>query len=203
MFRTAIRVALPVAAALLATAASAAITYNGSVTPIRQFGAGTLTVDYAITTDGSLGSITIASITNYSLTFNYNGTITTYSTTDAPTDDWPETRLVASATTLSMDFTRVPGAINQFTLGPSAPLKQITFSSHGNEILGPPNTGSITAFYVVPPAIFAGYSLPGAGLQVIGTAAAAVPEPASWALLIAGFGLTGAALRRHRALATA
>ncbi|MBU6166772.1 MAG: PEP-CTERM sorting domain-containing protein [Alphaproteobacteria bacterium] len=30
---------------------------------------------------------------------------------------------------------------------------------------------------------------------------AAVPEPASWALLIAGFGLTGATLRRRRALA--
>ncbi|MBU6164598.1 MAG: PEP-CTERM sorting domain-containing protein [Alphaproteobacteria bacterium] len=28
-----------------------------------------------------------------------------------------------------------------------------------------------------------------------------VPEPASWALLIAGFGLTGAALRRRRSLA--
>lgn len=28
--------------------------------------------------------------------------------------------------------------------------------------------------------------------------AAAVPEPASWALMIAGFGLTGAALRRRR-----
>lgn len=30
-----------------------------------------------------------------------------------------------------------------------------------------------------------------------------VPEPASWALLIAGFGLTGAAMRRRRSLATA
>ncbi len=30
-----------------------------------------------------------------------------------------------------------------------------------------------------------------------------VPEPASWALLIAGFGLTGAVLRRRRALAAA
>jgi hypothetical protein len=31
----------------------------------------------------------------------------------------------------------------------------------------------------------------------------AIPEPASWALMIAGFGLAGAALRRQRGLATA
>jgi hypothetical protein len=30
-----------------------------------------------------------------------------------------------------------------------------------------------------------------------------IPEPASWAMLIAGFGLVGASLRRHRALVTA
>jgi hypothetical protein len=29
----------------------------------------------------------------------------------------------------------------------------------------------------------------------------AVPEPASWAMLIAGFGLTGAAMRRRRVTA--
>jgi len=32
---------------------------------------------------------------------------------------------------------------------------------------------------------------------------AAVPEPATWALLIAGFGLAGASLRRRRSLAKA
>ncbi|NNM75900.1 PEP-CTERM sorting domain-containing protein [Sphingomonas sp. ID1715] len=31
----------------------------------------------------------------------------------------------------------------------------------------------------------------------------AVPEPASWALMVAGFGLAGAATRRRRVLATA
>lgn len=36
----------------------------------------------------------------------------------------------------------------------------------------------------------------------VGTAAV-VPEPASWAMLIAGFGLAGAAMRRKRALAAA
>jgi hypothetical protein len=41
-----------------------------------------------------------------------------------------------------------------------------------------------------------------AGLsQSLAFAGAAVPEPASWALLIAGFGLTGAVMRRRRAIA--
>lgn len=30
-----------------------------------------------------------------------------------------------------------------------------------------------------------------------------VPEPANWAMLIAGFGLTGAAMRRHRKMVAA
>ncbi len=37
----------------------------------------------------------------------------------------------------------------------------------------------------------------------IAASAAAVPEPASWALLIAGFGLTGAAMRRRRTASVA
>jgi PEP-CTERM motif len=36
-------------------------------------------------------------------------------------------------------------------------------------------------------------------LTQVGGSAPGVPEPASWAMLIAGFGLTGAALRRQRA----
>ena len=41
---------------------------------------------------------------------------------------------------------------------------------------------------------------PGASFYVTATssAVAAVPEPASWAMMIGGFGLTGAALRRRR-----
>lgn len=37
-----------------------------------------------------------------------------------------------------------------------------------------------------------------AGDSVVFNIAAAVPEPASWAMMIAGFGLAGAALRRRR-----
>ena len=40
------------------------------------------------------------------------------------------------------------------------------------------------------------------GLRVFGTAAAAVPEPATWAMMIGGFGLLGASARRRMAVST-
>ena len=40
-------------------------------------------------------------------------------------------------------------------------------------------------------------------LEPVAVSLAAVPEPASWALMIAGFGLTGAAMRRRRLRALA
>ena len=45
------------------------------------------------------------------------------------------------------------------------------------------------------------FSITGSGFDVGGTGA--VPEPASWAMLIAGFGLTGAAMRRRRRVTAA
>ena len=39
-----------------------------------------------------------------------------------------------------------------------------------------------------------------ANLPALVTPAAAVPEPGTWAMLIAGFGLVGATIRRRRAL---
>ena len=55
----------------------------------------------------------------------------------------------------------------------------------------------------------AGYlALPFRSFNVVNTSVflvplAAVPEPASWALMIAGFGLVGAAMRRRAAAAAA
>jgi PEP-CTERM motif len=44
----------------------------------------------------------------------------------------------------------------------------------------------------------ASFTLSGSFIIIAGTATGAVPEPANWALLIAGFGLVGAAMRRQR-----
>jgi hypothetical protein len=196
-----IRFALPVAAALLATAANAGITYNGTVSPIRQFGSGTLVVNYSITTDGTLGTVFSTQFQSWSVDFVYNGNTETINGAGDPLG-YQFGSVFTTATELSMDFTR--SSQNQFGLGVSEVGSQIAFSGLGNEILGTGNNPDISVFYLQGGNfLFAGYVEPGPGFHVIGTAAA-VPEPASWAMLIAGFGLTGAAMRRRaRVAATA
>ena len=41
----------------------------------------------------------------------------------------------------------------------------------------------------------------GLGLRIADTPGGAVPEPAMWAMLVAGFGLVGGAVRRRREMA--
>jgi hypothetical protein len=58
-------------------------------------------------------------------------------------------------------------------------------------------------FYALPGTEIGGlrFIANGVAFEFDSIAAGAVPEPSSWALLIAGFGLTGAAVRRQRRLA--
>ncbi len=55
-------------------------------------------------------------------------------------------------------------------------------------------------FFINPLVLTAGSNQSSIGKLTATVAAAAVPEPASWALLIAGFGGVGAMLRRRRGL---
>jgi hypothetical protein len=64
----------------------------------------------------------------------------------------------------------------------------VTFSGTGKSIV----FGGVANFVVFDDVTF-GSSTPGPG----------IPEPAEWALLLAGFGMAGAALRRRRAMAIA
>ncbi len=54
--------------------------------------------------------------------------------------------------------------------------------------------------FIIDPSGFNAYDLSGINVVVTSIAAPGVPEPASWAMLIAGFGLTGAVARRRRVM---
>lgn len=67
----------------------------------------------------------------------------------------------------------------------------------GNSLTGAPNLGLTTAL----PNLLTASSFYNVTLTYESQLAPAVPEPASWMMIIAGFGLAGAALRRRSAVA--
>jgi hypothetical protein len=96
---------------------------------------------------------------------------------------------------------------------PSAGYFEVSFAAANLAsltIFGRPDLSSrdaynVNVFNARGTTLYSGY-LDGRDVLSVSTtfdAAGAVPEPASWAMLIAGFGLTGAAARRRRAVAVA
>jgi hypothetical protein len=184
--------ALFLAPALLLGATSAeAITYVGSASGISLTGTmAPTTVSYEITTDGTLGTLGAANFTGFSITVDVNGNSLTTSGTPFTQIFGPV--VSATATQLLYDFTQ-PGA---FVLFEPNSTQAVCFTNDGSECAG---AGPVTAWISYPLSVTSFQSQP-QGSMVIGSA---VPEPTSWAMLIAGFGLTGAAMRRRRTVQTA
>lgn len=100
-------------------------------------------------------------------------------------------RLTDKVSSLAFDWTQVftastPGFFDGITLA-STNFTGLTFSVAGDTLTV--NWGGTKS----PAELYADFRFGGA----------AVPEPATWAMLIAGFGLAGTALRRRRSLAFA
>lgn len=142
--------------------------------------------------------------TGTTLAHGYNNTITTV------------TRVDGAAFTLSSLFLADP--FNTGSLAPGMPVNFTFTTASGTtsetrfldalrglqaEVF---NRSGLLSFTIGPRQYDPPNAFPVAGLVQIDNvgltldaAAPGVPEPASWAMLIAGFGLTGAALRRRRA----
>jgi Domain of unknown function (DUF4082)/PEP-CTERM motif len=84
-----------------------------------------------------------------------------------------------------------PGSITGFTVDPSISIGSTAslYRYQGDNILRKP--GSSVGYTVY------------AGPNFLTAASGAVPEPANWALMLAGFGVVGAALRRRHRVAVA
>jgi hypothetical protein len=110
----------------------------------------------------------------------------------------PFVDLVAALTGLGTATDQIPSKIEGIAFGQdilnNGELYHTLYISNDNDFL--PGTAGANQFYVVG---FQDGDLPGYTPQRFAASSpSAVPEPASWALLISGFGLVGASLRRKR-----
>jgi hypothetical protein len=186
--------ALVAAGGLLASTAASAITYSGSFSASDFVaGSGSLKADYTITTDGTLGTLSARNYTGYTLSINYNNLIRDSSGTGVFSGI--ETGGSATASQLSFDFGS-PGNTMLFFDGSDA---LCFYAVIEGGCVGEPTPSSSIYF---GPLNASGYLPRSSDVAVIATSGA-VPEPANWAMLVAGFGLVGAAARRRKAAVTA
>jgi hypothetical protein len=183
-----LKATLAAALALAATTQANAITYTSTRT------VGTGTANLSITTDDTIGLLSTANITSFTITVaNSFGSFTI-------NEDNGEAQIVgsalsATATNLLFDFTGEGGSYALFqapTIGSAQTFYCLEVTVCANnpngETLLPDNNYNEHRS-------FANYS----GQQVIASAdgAAVVPEPATWGMMLLGFGLVGAGMRRR------
>jgi hypothetical protein len=176
------------AAAVLSSAASAgaAITY----TVDQTIGVGSLTG--TIQTDGAIGTLGASDITAWNLELNGDGASINLTNGNSSVFD-PGADLTASAKNLFFNFDGSDGGYFLF---------EQSFGS-GTHYACEATANQNVCFQgatVTPVSIFdsTAQNVPRAGNQVIGTA---VPEPATWAIMLVGFGGLGAAIRSRRRVA--
>ncbi len=180
------------AASLLALSAVIATSANAIVyTADRSVGTGGH-VTLSITTDGTIGNITSSNITDYSI--QISGTAGTYLLNPGDSQVAVTGGLAATAGQLTFDFASSNYALFQ---NPYAGSGQ-NFYCFAGSVCG-------TFDHAENLLVGSDYSQvetnARSGVQVVATAGggtAAVPEPASWAMFIGGFGLVGSAMRRRQ-----
>lgn len=188
--------------ALYAVAAAAMMcaTSAGAITYVADRAVGSGSVNLSITTDDTIGALNSSNIVDWKIVVTQGSDVFSI---EGPGGANNSQRLISfglSATTTNLLF---------------------NFASGGYALFQAPFIGSGQTFWCVQSGSCFDSAGPAEGLlasgnfsnytrqvysgtQVIASvsgATGAVPEPATWALMIGGFGLAGAALRRRRSLA--
>ena len=177
-----------VACLAVSSAANAAV-YVGSHT----VGGGSLQL--SITTDDTTGVLSAGNITDWSFTMTNGGGMVTLNSGNSTNTFFSGTALSATATDLLFDFGGT-GHIQWDNFGP------------GDDAFCLDTPGAAFTCIASPPSMnilvngTLDFSQP-QGSYVLGSLAAAVPEPATWAMLILGFLGVGSAMRRSRPVRTA
>ncbi len=169
-------------AVLIAAAPATATTYTG----VREL-SGSLRGALSLTTDGTTGVLTAANILDFSIVLsglgaraaNYGSHVFIGADANHPLI-LQGSSLTATATRLFFDFDSGNGVF-----GVESPYYLLTSANCGC-------FQSSIEFYELDPEF--GNRISRSGMATLG----AVPEPASWALMVTGFGLTGAMLRRRK-----
>ena len=175
---------LAAGATLLAATSAQATTYFGSAT------AGTTSATYSITTDGTLGVLSTGNITGVS------GTVTSATQSNSFSNgnfvNIIGGALSASATQITFDNSLQGGfAFGDF----GAVFPVICFAGEAS---------GVSCNGEAHPDVLIGANFPNdfttttSSGTIVVASIGGVPEPAAWAMMLGGFGIAGAAVRRRR-----
>ena len=179
------------ALAMGATAADATVYLGNRTANLDRGSSGPATASLSLTTDGTLGALAVSNVIAWSVVMtDSRGTVTLDQTNSAFLAF--QSALFATATDITFDFDQQ--VTSCVYIQRDAPL-----AYYGVETRGGCTGGAFSGF---GESLYTGSGGIGAyenrtGIVVIASALSptAVPEPASWALMIAGFGLVGGAMR--------
>jgi hypothetical protein len=180
----------------LTVALAAAAPASATSFVVNQTMGATGTVTGTIDTDGTIGALASGNFSAWNLLVTGNGismTLTNFNSGLYISGTGP----TATATDISFDFSNAVASYLLFQAG--------GFGSGNTYWCNASASGACAQGATATPESYLSASFQTearSGVQVIasssGTTTAAVPEPSTWAMLIAGFGVTAMAMRRRR-----